>query len=465
MLMKRTLVLIVLFAVSALAQVNTLPSSRPKKKERGPRAIAVVRWQADEKGNGHPVLLPVAIIDEGKVYDASIYRTSPEPMALEPGTVYEAQHHGLPVGLFTIGSASHSNADGHPWIALGKWKLDIFDPDGKKGGVIQSKATIGDPRVDESKLPPVEEGEMHRTTTQVYDESGRPVDNPKDDAPPTLGKNGKSEPVERRPQVSTAPTDQPKDTGTSDDPDRPKLKKGPPAANTPTATPAPSDQTHQISTGTHTQTDPNRPKLKRGRPSGEQDTAESGDAPIAREVISRASVNRPRTYEMAAVSDADLTRIPREYEFKTSLAEQQSYLRKMQALVDAEIAPKAAPQSRVSLRKPKGPDPARFADVRFEMLDLNANNTPYFVLTGTYVLSATQRVPFMLVAHGDYDGNPHKMLFQKNDRYELIDAVDLDGDGPGELLFRHVQSDGSTFVLYRASIDGLTEVFRGGTAE
>jgi hypothetical protein len=137
----------------------------------------------------------------------------------------------------------------------------------------------------------------------------------------------------------------------------------------------------------------------------------------------------------------------------------------MQALVDAELASKSAPQPRVSLRKPKGPDPARFADTRFEMLDLNGNNAPYFVMTGTYVLSSTQRVPFMMAAHGDYDGNPHKMLFEKNDRYELIDAVDLDGDGPGELLFRHVQSDGSTFVVYRASIDGLTEVFRGGTAE
>jgi hypothetical protein len=205
--------------------------------------------------------------------------------------------------------------------------------------------------------------------------------------------------------------------------------------------------------------------LKRGKPTGNQEVAESGDAPIAREVIARASVNRPRTYEIVAVSDADLTRIPRDYEFKTSLAEQQSDLRKMQALVDAEIAPKSAPQSRVSLRKPKGPDPARFADTRFEMFDLNGNNAPYFVMTGTYVISATQRVPFMMLAHADYDGNPHKMLFEKNDRYELIDAVDLDGDGPGELLFRHVQSEGSTFVVYRASIDGFTEVFRGGTAE
>ena len=456
--MNRIVVLIVLFLASALAQVNTLPSSRPKK-ESGPRAIAVLRWQADEKGTGHPVLLPVAIMDEGKVFDASIYRTSPEPIALESGTVYEAQHHGLPVGLFTIATATRSNAQEHPWIALGRWKLDIFDPSATKDGVIQAKATIGTPRVDEANLPPVEEGESRRKTTQVYDESGRPVDNPKDDEAPTLEKGKKRERVERLPRVSTEPTEPPKTTDPWDDPDRPKLHKGPPVAKASAEAPAKPSNVQKAPD------DPNRPRLKRGRPGDEREEAQAGDAPIEKEVIALATVNRPRTYEMAAVSDADVSRIPREYEFKTTLPERQNVLRKMQALVDAEIAPKAAAKPRASLRKPKGPDPARFADTRFEMFDLNGNNTPYFVMTGTYVISPTQRIPFMMVARGDYDGNPHKVMFEKNDRFELIDAVDLDGDGPGELLFRQVQSDGSTFVLYRASIDGLSEVFRGGAAE
>src|SRR4051812_43647164 len=53
----------------------------PKKKDKGPRAIAVVQWQADGKGLAVPRLLPVAILSEGKFYDAGLYRASPIPMS------------------------------------------------------------------------------------------------------------------------------------------------------------------------------------------------------------------------------------------------------------------------------------------------------------------------------------------------------------------------------------------------
>jgi hypothetical protein len=76
-----------------------------------------------------------------------------------------------------------------------------------------------------------------------------------------------------------------------------------------------------------------------------------------------------------------------------------------------------------------------------------------------------QRVPFVLVARGDYEGNPRTLMFEKNDKFEFIDAVDLEGDGPGELLFRRIGPNGSTFVMYRARPDGLTEIFKGGAAD
>jgi hypothetical protein len=453
-------ILFVLLSVTLAAQTPTITSSKTKK-QAGPRALAVVRWQADEKGNGHPVLLPVAVLDEGKLFDASIYRTSPQPMALEPGTVYEARHHGLPVGLFTVSTATRSNSQEKPWIALGKWKLELFAPEDNKDAQ-QANVIIGTPKATNDLPPLSNEDTRERRATQVYDEAGRPIDDPKNDEPPTLDKKKRPDPIERRPQISppAPPPQKPAEPNTSEDPDRPRLHKGAPTTN---PSPAPEQPMGAVAT---TQTeDPNRPVLKRGRPGEREQVAEKGDTPIEKEVIANAAAPRPRTYEMAAISDADTSKIVQNYSFRASFAERQDYFKKVQQLVETELAQKGSPAGTAKARRGKPADPSRFADVRFEIFDLDTNNSPEMVFTGSYVISATQRIPFMLVARGDYESNPRKLKFEKGERFEFIDAVDLDGDGPGELLFRNVTSSGSTFVLYRASPDGLTEIFRGGSAD
>src|SRR6476660_8294455 len=71
-----------------------------KKKNTGPRAVGVLQMAA----NGKASLVPVAILINGKFWDASAYKADPVPMALDPGTVYEAEHAGNSLGLFTVGS-------------------------------------------------------------------------------------------------------------------------------------------------------------------------------------------------------------------------------------------------------------------------------------------------------------------------------------------------------------------------
>jgi hypothetical protein len=457
--MKRAIVLLLTLSVVgpavAQAPVNT---TQQRKRQRGPRAIAVIRWQADEQGNGHPVLLPVMVRDEGKMFDAAVYKTSPRPMAVEPDTVYEAAQHGQPIGLFTVVATSRQNNDERTWVGLGRWQPTVSEEPPPKKDVHQANINIGTPKADSANMPDVPEGEQTRKTTQVYDESGRPIDKPIDDEPPTMTKDGKRAPIDRTPRVS-APDKKPApptSTSPDDDPDRPRLKKGPPS---PAAAPKPTPTTPD--------NDPNRPILKRGRPDSVTRITNPGDnVPVPKEVISRAAVTRPRTYELAAVSDADQTITPPNYYFNATLAERQAFLRKMEELVDQELKPKAQAGPKPLLRKSAPMSPSRFTDIRFEILDLDSNNSPEIVLTGTYVLSATQRTPFMLVARGDYEGNPRTLMFAKDDRFEFIDAVDIDGDGPGELLFRKIgQNGGSTFVIYRATPDGLTEAFKGGAAD
>ena len=445
------------FAFILILLAATLAAQTPKRQQ-GPRALAVLRWQADLQGRARPELLPVAILEDGKIFDASIYKTSPAPMALERGTVYEAQQHGLPVGLFTISAPAHSVSNGKPWIALGTWKVDPFKTNEDKN-VQQANVTIGTPKAVKD-MPPVDEEEVHRKATQVYDESGHPIADPGNE-PPATDKRGNRERVDRLPQVSPPekPKEQPKPSTPQDDPDRPRMHKGPPVEK-PAAPVVEKPSAQQVAVDN----DPNRPRLKRGKPTSDDEVAEPSAKLMDPVTIARASVTKPRVYEMAAISDADLSRVPRSYEFPTSLPERQSYLRKMEALVDTELQPKGSTAPRSPLRKPRPADPARLADVRFEMFDLDGNNSPEMVLTGSYVLSPTQRVPFMLTARGDYEGNPRKLMFTRDDRYELIDAVDLDGDGPAELLFRKAGSD-PAFFIYKATPDGLTEVFKGGTAE
>jgi hypothetical protein len=48
---------------------------------------------------------------------------------------------------------------------------------------------------------------------------------------------------------------------------------------------------------------------------------------------------------------------------------------------------------------------------------------------------------------------------------ELIDAVDVDGDGRGELLFRQFSDAGTAFVVYRVIGNQLYALFQGTPTE
>src|ERR1035438_4514703 len=79
----------------AIAVVEFLPAAGQK---RGPRAIAVVEFLP----GGGTRLVPVALWIDGRFYDASLYGAHPEPMALEPETLYQALAYGEPAGWFTV---------------------------------------------------------------------------------------------------------------------------------------------------------------------------------------------------------------------------------------------------------------------------------------------------------------------------------------------------------------------------
>ena len=119
-----------------------------------------------------------------------------------------------------------------------------------------------------------------------------------------------------------------------------------------------------------------------------------------------------------------------------------------------------------------------FDDVQLRVFDLGNVNEPELILTAKAHMpehspgkgtSSSAQTPnnlqymITLVARGDVNGDFHKGLVNITDtqhldaipRLDLIDAVDVNGDGRGELLFRQVSEAGSAFVVYSVIGDRL----------
>jgi hypothetical protein len=141
-----------------------------------------------------------------------------------------------------------------------------------------------------------------------------------------------------------------------------------------------------------------------------------------------------------------------------------------------------------------GQRPGPLQDVQVRAFDLAFNNEPDLVLMASAqqlppVSTPTPRRPVTkgakpvpeaapappadltfwvtVVAREDYNGELRKQKVAVTDskhldafsRLELIDAVDADGDGRGELLFREVSDVGQNYVLYRVNPDQLTQLY------
>ena len=78
-----------------------------------------------------------------------------------------------------------------------------------------------------------------------------------------------------------------------------------------------------------------------------------------------------------------------------------------------------------------------------------------------------------LIARVDFDGVPQRLAVSVTDssrldvapRLELVDAVDVDGDGLAELLFREYSFDQKGFIVYGIGRSTVTKVFEGASQD
>jgi hypothetical protein len=437
-------------------------TSRTTPKSKGPRATALLQLPE----NGKPRLIPVCILIDGKFYDAGIYKANPVPMALEGGTVYEAQRTGQPIGLFTVKGVLQQQQT-RVWIAEGDWQAAGAAP--KKSTALQAEAK---PREEEDAPPTLRRPGSARAETQSAGNKppeSKPAEGTTSDAkPPLTTSSGSTQQSTPTSTTSPAPT---------------------PNSTPPASTPAPEATEEN---------DPNRPHLRRGipaptpkveTPSKKPSTTASSKAPSpttsGNPAKAAATVAAPaKTPQLIpAISEADGPEA-RPYTFDMKPEEEQGFRKKMLALASAEVSKQMKQNEPVPERptparksKPGKPIAPKFDNVKLRVFDVATNNEPILVLsaTATPVPSAnftdqtSQEYYVTVVARTDFNAELHELLSSVTDnqhldvtpRVELIDAVDVDGDGRGELLFREVSDAGSAYVVYRVTPDQLWALFEG----
>lgn len=445
------------------------------------RATAVVELTTGPNGVVTPHVIPITILANNAFRDAAIYESRPRPMALANDVVYEVQKTGVPLGYVTI---TNGTPTPQGWIAQGRWQ---------PAGAARPKETPKPPAPSAPAAAPANDRPiLHRqgeeppqpTPTPTpqskpeADDTGRPVlhrpsDAPSQDTTPP-GKTDSGGPTLHRQGEEHQPSPSPSPDSTQQEPsdsDRPVLhRRG-------GETQSPSQPIGGPQTSTEAEPlpspDPNRPLLRRGKPTGAHPDiptpVEAGSTPS-----SSASPAGIQTF--VAVSDAQSTET-RPFVYHWQPGEEEQIESKMRKLALAQL--------------PRDTEQA-MTNVVVRSFDLDLSNDAVVVITaevpaaplGKGTASKSERTPgtksapeklvrryVAVIARVDIDGNPQKLAGTVTDstrldvapRLELIDAVDVDGDGVAELLFREYGFDQTTYIVYGVGHGTVTKLFEGAS--
>jgi len=451
-------------------------------------------------------LIPVAILVEKRFYDASVYKADPVPMALERGTVYEAERSGESQGLFTISGALHSKnpASVSPWLGAGSYLAngtEAAKTTRKAEDVPVGLDNGGDepPRLkrgDAGKGTTVGQGEPGKTNTASGQNSPKDASAP--EAAPSADKSAEQGSTAQSPgSTKKKPSEQgaagQSSQAQSSDDSRSGNEGSSNAGSTQAAKGEAASSARQPE-----QTAENyyRPTLRRGKPTqaapDEEDAApvigKNADGGNATAVPAKARVQLE-----AAISDAGGPE-PRSYKYFWKEGEEDDRRKQVLELAAKEVKayvnvrakgaiPAKGPATKGSTATKNGAATHKgiakvvepeFENVQFWGFDVWTNNQPVMILSAEVSLPGEGRpalaagnYSITLAARTDIYGNLRTLYSGVTDKFhldvtpqlELIDVVDADGDGRGELLFRETSDVGTGYVIYRATADTLWKMF------
>jgi hypothetical protein len=500
--------------LAALQAVAQYPGQVTKNSKDSPelRSIAVLEFTGDEGNPKASRLIPVAVLDAGRLQDGGIYLARPEPLAVVPEVEYELQQDGKPIGLFDIHNAGQQWGS---WVGFGAWKPmpapprtpttkdlaktrlddDAADDDhpvlhrkhhsgetpgaGTSGsGSDSGQSQPSDPNrptlhkknssdsTDNSNTTPVAGGTGSSPTTASNPSTGTSPSSGSTSSTPTTASDPDRPTLHRKPSSSdSADSGSQTSSSSTDDPDRPVLKKN-------KKNPPPDVGSVE---SVADDTDPDRPRLKRGKSSGP-------DVDVAPSLM-----GFPQDLQQAvAVSDAK-SRPPHPWDFAWSNPDDEA---KMRASLEdmardalglnapqpaAKPAPKRpATATRKSTKPaPPPPPPAPLSDEQFRVFELAYGSGATLVLSAHTDGPAAQQKFVTLVAQPDLYGNVLMLLKNVTDgahldekpRMRLVDAVDAMADNRGELLFELRGATQRQFALYRVLRGQAEKLFVTGGSE
>jgi hypothetical protein len=439
----------------------------------------------------------------GKFFDAESYKATPVPMALDFGIVYEGFRAGVSQGIFTITQPGQLNRE---WIAEGTWLPEGAKPktDTRKysapvideGGRAEDHPVLhrragGEADKDkdnDSDKPAAPSGSASPSPTKSSQTASNSADSPGSSASASTPTSSSPSTTPASTTSSAAPapgTAQPAakapDAGTA----KPSDSAGGKASDAGAAK-APETDSSRTSEYGQPLSDPNRPLLRRGKPDAKahhepfvnfDDPAEAATASkqAGKEADAAKATAAASVQTVTAISDAGGPD-PRPYTYDLKPAEDAIYRNKMIELAGEQLRPSAkgsngvagAASARKKSSAAKNTKP-EFEDLSLRVFDLSNSNEPVLVLSARTpvppVAAAGAQISqeITLIARTNLEGELQKLFFQQTDsrhldlspRMELIDAVDADGDGRGELLFRRTFDSGSAYAIYRVTADGL----------
>ena len=220
--------------------------------------------------------------------------------------------------------------------------------------------------------------------------------------------------------------------------------------------------------------DPDRPVLRKApeKTQPQQSAPATPSATPGATAASTPAVLGPGTKVFVGVSDAE-SGDARSYEYPWKAGEEQQMETRMIKIALGEL-----PRENSQLT------PNSLKNVVMRSFDLDMSNEAVLVLSaevpGSYLAPGARQAPgkfvsryVTVIARVDFEGVPRKLASSVTDstrldvapRLELIDAVDVDGDGLAELLFREYSFDEKSFIVYGVGRNAVTKVFEGASTK
>lgn len=239
----------------------------------------------------------------------------------------------------------------------------------------------------------------------------------------------------------------------------------------------------------------NRPKLRRGKPA---ESFADEDMP-GYSKVGAISTSTPDSNKAGVAAQADVQLVPaisdaggpeiRSFTFQWLQGEEDDRRKQMTEFAKDQLRAYIAARAKATIKpttprstaargavKPKDPV---LENVHMVAYDVWLSNQPVLILsaqghmpppavgTAHSQVESEMQYSVMVVAYPDIYNNLHKLYVGITDKFhldvtprlELVDAVDADGDGRGELLFRQTSDQGTGWVIYRPTADKLWKMY------